>query len=47
MEKEVYKIVIIGDIGVGKSSLFRRYDTNSFSDIPLPTIKLFFFMILT
>lgn len=28
----LYKIVLAGDVGVGKTSIFQRYDTNSFFD---------------
>lgn len=28
----LYKIVLAGDVGVGKTSIFRRYDTNTFFD---------------
>lgn len=28
----LYKIVLAGDVGVGKTSIFQRYDTNKFFD---------------
>ncbi len=36
--KAVYKIVLLGDPGVGKTSLIRRYTQGSFSDAYLATV---------
>lgn len=36
----LYKIVLAGDLGVGKTSIFRRYDIDKFSDYREPTFGL-------
>jgi small GTP-binding protein len=38
-----FKIIFLGDAGVGKSSLIHRYNTNSFLDTPEATLGTAFF----
>lgn len=33
----IYKIVLVGEIEVGKTSLFKRYDKNTFSELTTST----------
>lgn len=35
-----YKIVLAGDLGVGKTSIFHRYDINKFFENKEPTFGL-------
>ena len=36
----LYKIVLAGDLGVGKTSIFQRYDTNKFTEYRESTFGL-------
>lgn len=40
MHIKKYKVVILGDSNVGKSSLLMRYETNSFEEITINTIAV-------
>lgn len=42
MEEVCYKLLIIGDVGVGKTSLIRRYTKGKFTDNCKPTIGVDF-----
>ena len=40
---DIYKIVIIGDSGVGKTNVITKYVSNSFEEVSRPTIGVEFF----
>ena len=38
----LFKIILIGDSGVGKSSIVKRYEENIFTTVNIPTIGVDF-----
>ena len=38
----LFKLILVGDSGVGKSTIVKRYDDNVFTEIKVPTVGVDF-----